>query len=1109
MEQSPVKQKTLTIFTFLIRSLIYHWRSNMLLCIGCAIGAIILIGAIMVGDSLKTSLRLVTSYRLGTVQYILLSTSGTIREALADSLHAKVPVVTAPVLVTNGTISSPGPMKSKMNPAHLSVSINGVDTRFWSMGLSGTTPEGTTDSTVVINRTLADLIGLGVGDEIVLRFEKNRILSVDAPFALSDDNDRVFRFTIGGIAEKKSFGDFSMKAEHYAIYNVFMPISKLQALYDAPGRASLILIQNSNVLQNDIDKEVKKLWRSSDAGIYVRDIGAQGTYEIYTDNIFIPEDVMTTLTGSFPLAKPVFTWFANAVQNGDRSTPYSFVTTPPIEYPLKENEIALGTWIAEDLDASIGDTVSVSFFVPQVPYGLREDTVRFVVASLMPSKMPWNDSTLMPPFPGLADAGSCTEWKSDIPINLNKIRKKDELYWDSMRGTPKAFISYTMARKIWNNRFGVCSSIRIPKQSEPQSDNRLQTPQTLTAAVSSLLAQSHTGLKLVDIKSNLLTAVDKGVSMTQLFIGLSFFTIIGALTLVALLFAMQIQARSNDLMILSATGFSHRRVFSLLIFEVILISLIGTGAGMLLSPIYTVIMLAALGTIWHAAANLPLLELHPDGISLLVGGSVTVLCSVVAASVPLHAFLKNFYRSKRRVIQKTAMSGRMVFHVTSTLLSFVLACSLLLFVKDPQSKSAASVFFVSGSLLLGGCILLFSLALKWLQYKSTPFSISMKKLLFLNVARERVRTTATVAILACGLFILGTIQLFHHSTIRNPQERKSGTGGFLWYGELHTGIPHDKTTKTFLLDKGVQIDSASSCVLPVRLKDGDDASCFTLNRVTQPPVIGVDPAVLDSLSSFTVVSKSPVVDIKHPWQILDVSVADSTTVFAIADQSTIEWGLGKSIGDTVRYTDDHGNMLNIVLAAGLQNSILQGRIIISESNFIRHFPSVSGYRMLLLSNPRFDMDIASNMQRLFFNEGLQLQKTSTRLNEFNMVQNTYLMIFSFLGMIGLLLGCAGLGIVLIRTMHERRFEFANLHAQGFTFAMIRRLILGEQLIIITAGLLAGILPALIASGAPLGMSAVVRIGMLLGIVTVVGVGSVLVGLKVAMREKFLEVLREE
>ncbi len=1068
-----------------------------------------MIGAIMVGDSLKTSLRVVTSYRIGKVQYALMSTNGSLREALADSLQARVPVAAAPVQSISGIMSSLRPRDSKLYPDKHAVTINGVDDRFWSMGLSGTVPDGFTDSTVVINRTLAQMMGLAIGDAIVLRFEKKRILSVDAPFALSDDNIIAHRFTIGGIAERKQSGDFSMKAEHHEVYNVFLPLRKLQSLSDAPGRVSMILIHNSSVAINDIDNEVKALWNSSDAGINVRELAGQKVYEIYSDNIFIPEDVVTQLTGSFPTATPVLTWFANALQNGDRTTPYSFVATPPVGYSLHDNEIALGSWLADDLDARPGDTISVSYFVPQIPYGLREDTARFVVASLLPSVLPWNDSTLMPAFPGLADAGSCTEWKSDIPIDLNKIRKKDELYWDSMRGTPKAFVSYAMAKKIWNNRFGVCTSIRLPLQSGLQSDNRLQTTKTLGTAVSALLGASHTGLQLIDVKSNLQTAVDKGISMTPLFIGLSFFTIIGAFILIALLFAMQIQARSNDLMVLAATGFTYKRVFSLLLLEAGILSVIGTIAGILLSPLYTMIMLAALGTIWYAAANLPLLELHPDALSLIIGGSVTVLCSVIAAAIPIRTFLREFYNNKRPVIQKIKMSGNLVLHLTITIVLLVLAGTLLLFVKDPQSKSAAAVFFISGALLLGGFISLFSLVLKWLQFRSNPCSISLVKLLFLNVARQRVRTTATVSILACGLFILGTIQLFHQGTIRDPLDRKSGTGGFLWYGELQSGIPHDKTTAAYLIDKGVSLDSTAYRVFPARLKDGDDASCFTLNRVKNPAIVGINQAVLDSLGSFTVVSKGPMVSKDHPWRNLESSADENTTIFAIADQSTIEWGLGMSIGDTIKYIDDSGNTLNIVLAAGLQNSIFQGKIIISETNFIHHFPSVSGYRMLLISYANSDRQISNSLSNLFFNEGLQLTETAARLNSFNMVQNTYLMIFSFLGMIGLILGCAGLGIVLIRTMYERRFEFANLHAQGFTNRMIRKMLLGEQLIIVATGVIAGLLPALIASGAPLGVSGVFRIVVLLGIVIFVGVGSIFIGLKVAMRRDFLVILREE
>ena len=45
----------------------------------------------------------------------------------------------------------------------------------------------------------------------------------------------------------------------------------------------------------------------------------------------------------------------------------------------------------------------------------------------------------MPAFPGLADVDNCRDWKPGIPVDLDKIRPKDEQYWNEHRGTPKAF----------------------------------------------------------------------------------------------------------------------------------------------------------------------------------------------------------------------------------------------------------------------------------------------------------------------------------------------------------------------------------------------------------------------------------------------------------------------------------------------------------------------------------------------------------------------------------------------------------------------------------------------------------------------------------------------
>ena len=75
---------------------------------------------------------------------------------------------------------------------------------------------------------------------------------------------------------------------------------------------------------------------------------------------------------------------------------------------------------------------------------------------------------------------------------------------------------------------------------------------------------------------------------------------------------------------------------------------------------------------------------------------------------------------------------------------------------------------------------------------------------------------------------------------------------------------------------------------------------------------------------------------------------------AIGDQASIQWALGKKIGDTVDYTDEHGNPFKVRIVGAVANSILQGSLLIDETEFVKRFPGESGYRMFLVDAPPRD-----------------------------------------------------------------------------------------------------------------------------------------------------------
>ena len=91
-----------------------------------------------------------------------------------------------------------------------------------------------------------------------------------------------------------------------------------------------------------------------------------------------------------------------------------------------------------------------------------------------------------------------------------------------------------------------------------------------------------------------------------------------------------------------------------------------------------------------------------------------------------------------------------------------------------------------------------------------------------------------------------------------------------------------------------------------------------------------------------------------------------------------------------------------------------------------------------------------------------MTSATKRLDAFNTVQNTYLNTFQILGGLGLLLGTLGLGVVVLRNVLERRAELALFTAVGLRARVVRKLIVMEHGALLIAGLLIGIVAALVA-----------------------------------------------
>jgi ABC-type antimicrobial peptide transport system permease subunit len=241
---------------------------------------------------------------------------------------------------------------------------------------------------------------------------------------------------------------------------------------------------------------------------------------------------------------------------------------------------------------------------------------------------------------------------------------------------------------------------------------------------------------------------------------------------------------------------------------------------------------------------------------------------------------------------------------------------------------------------------------------------------------------------------------------------------------------------------------------------------------------------------------------------------DSGEVPAIGDVNTVKWALGKDIGDTIEYTDEHGRPVTIRIVGIIANSILQGGLVIDEDDFTRIFPSHGGHQMLLVQTPPAEANhVAAKLSQAFSDAGLEVTPANRRLAQYNAVENAYLSIFQALGGLGMVLGSAGLAVVVLRNVMERRGELALLQAVGFTKPRLVRLILLEHWGLLAAGLAAGTVSALLAV-APMALGQgrqlpLAWLGVALGFILVSSVAWVYLATRIALAGDLLPALRNE
>jgi ABC-type antimicrobial peptide transport system permease subunit len=1103
----------------LLRTLRHYWRVQLAVALAAAIGVAVLAGSFLVGASVKASLRALTLERLGPVRDALVSELF-FQEDLARRLNqasGETSSTFCSAIIFAGSVRH-----ADTNARASQVQIVGATQEFWDfMGVSSLRWDAFPDpeESVVLNEALAREIQAKEGDEILVRAERPSAIGRNTYLGDRDATVATLRLTVTRILPEQGIGRFGLTPSQQQPLNLFIPLKTLQGRLEQEGRVNTLLASGTQAAPQELLDRVATL---DDLGLQIArktsdrpKVSVQPCATLEGDRIFlspaVEEAARRSATELSLEAAPVLTYLANTIRAGDRTIPYSVVTgtdrVGPDTPGPRPGEIFLNQEAADDLQTSVGCPVGLTYYVPTARGELLEETTTFTLAKIVPMQAPWADPTLAPNFPGLADKPKLSNWDAPFKIDHNRIRTRDDEYWEDYRATPKVFVALETARAKWGNPYGNLTSVRFwePGGGEVSAARLEVLSQSLRQGIS----PTSVGMVFMPVLEQGLAASQGTSDFGQLFVGFSLFILVSVAALIQILFRLGIEGRARQFGLLRAVGFTTRQANRLLLSEAAIVAAAGGAVGLLLAVGYAALMVHGLNTWWVGSIGSPFVRfaLSPGALG---GGFMGGWCVALAASWWAVRDLAKISecqllagRIERTVSPSGARRGPRRWAVGLGALAILLLAGAFL----APAQLQAALFFTTAAALLAAALSGFALYLRS-EGETRIERISLTRIARAAARRQPGRNLLIVALVATATFLIVAVGANRQTARTRASDKASGTGGFALLAE--TAVPLYQPIQTLLKDRGFPLSEIPKGGLyALRLRPGDDASCQNLYQAREPRLLGVDAAFIER-GGFTF-SASEAHDPEkkvNPWKLLE-RPGEEGVIPVIGDYTTVYWLLHLGLGKEITVA---GHRLRIV---GLLNkSVFQSELVMSAENFERLFPDNPGWSVFAVdASGRDATTLGAQLEETLDDYGFDATSASDRLDSLMTIENTYLATFQSLGGLGLLLGTLGLALALVRNLLERRRELALLQALGFRFRSLLWLALSENLFLLTVGMGMGALCALLAIAPALLSRAAMPdwTGLLVTLtgVFLFGAVSALLSATLALRVPVQDALREE
>lgn len=564
--------------TLLTNSRSYYRRFYRLVVIAVIIMMAVITGSLLLGDSVRGTLTDRVNERLGKTETIITSGTGFMSDEIMNSpILAKA----KGYLLVDGFMS----VNDKLIPIYI-----------WG---SDEIAYGQSE----INEPLAKKASISKDNleaqSIIVHLPSHSLVPSGSLFVTKSYATQM-RLEINGVRDIKHGGNLLLKNEQTLPLNVFVSREELCEMMEIDSKLNVILSE-----ERVSDEQIAEIWNPSLSGISLTDT------TLTSERIFIQDEIVKSLNPDVRY----FSYLVNDIATYRDTVPYSFVTamTEWNGTSLSVNDIILADYTAKRLNVNKGDQVDMSYFISDDLKSLKTTARTFVVKDIIPLDDIRKDKLLMTEFPGLSNVETCTDWDSDLPINMDRIKKIDEDYWYDYKQTPKAIVAYDAVIDDWGNSFGTATALKGNwKQTEGVS-----------------LIDSKALITTVSPRESGLYAAKHGTDFSSLFMALGFFIILSAILLIQNPLLEMFALRKNEIDLYRQLGFKSKDIKLLLSREAFSVMLLASPIGIIAGILYSGITLWLLGNVWSGATHTEGFALHIDPLTVILGWAVGIfICAV-------------------------------------------------------------------------------------------------------------------------------------------------------------------------------------------------------------------------------------------------------------------------------------------------------------------------------------------------------------------------------------------------------------------------------------------------------------------------------------------------